>query len=693
MFKNLKLGLRLGFSFGVLAILLVILAVFSINNIDNVNRLIQDTVKDKMPMTISSNELINNANEAAAIVRNMIILKDRNEVLNENERINKAAISNNQILDELEMSMRSKEGKIKLQKLITAREAYLPQLTKLRELTLDGNDVEASKVLFGEFQDVQNAYLDAVHDLIKFQTDLMKETGTLAEHTAMNAKMVLIILAVILAIASLVIAFVITRSITKPIDICIGVAQKVAQGDMEVEIKIDSRDETGILLGELQNMVHSIRALTKDANMLVQAAVEGKLSTRADVSKHQGDFRKIVEGVNQTLDAVIEPVKESSAVLQEMAKGNLQVSVRGNYQGDHAEIKDTLNLTLETIQGYIGEISYVLNELSNGNLDVEISSEYRGDFVEIKNSLNQVVRSFNEVMGELNSAAEQVAAGSRQVSDSSQALSQGSAEQASTVEEITASVTEIAAQTKQNAANANQANELALSAKDNAVAGNNQMKEMLKSMEDINESSANISKIIKVIDEIAFQTNILALNAAVEAARAGQHGKGFAVVAEEVRSLAARSANAAKETTSMIEGSIKKVETGTKIANDTAIALDKIVGGVTRSAELVGEIAVASNEQATGIAQINQGISQVSQVTQSNTATAEQGAAASEELSSQAQLLKSMVNRFKIKGMQNAVKDYGRNQYQAGIKQVAPTGQLKTRKANISLDDPDFAKY
>ena len=294
-------------------------------------------------------------------------------------------------------------------------------------------------------------------------------------------------------------------------------------------------------------------------------------------------------------------------------------------------------------------IKKAADRVAQGDLNVNIDINSRDEIGALAWSLNNMTNNLNEVMTNINSAAEQVSAGSRQVSDSSLTLSQGATEQASSIEELTSSIEQIFAQIKQNANNATEASELAEKTKLNAEKGNQQMADMLKSMEEINNASSNISKIIKVIDDIASQTNILSLNAAVEAARAGQHGKGFAVVAEEVRNLAARSADAAKETTNMIESSVKKVEDGSKLANETAVALSRIVEDVAEAAKLVNDIAIASNEQTMGINQINQGIMQVSEVVQNNTATAEEGASSSEELFTQADILKQQVNSFKLK--------------------------------------------
>jgi methyl-accepting chemotaxis protein len=345
--------------------------------------------------------------------------------------------------------------------------------------------------------------------------------------------------------------------------------------------------------------------------------------------------------------------------------------------------------------------------IADGNLNVDIDISAKDETGQLASAFQRMSDNLNRIMRNIQSASDQVAAGAKQISALSVSMSQGATEQASSVEQLTASIEEISSQTRQNADNANEANELAEAAKRNALSGNARMKEMLEAMDEINSASQNISKIIKVIDEIAFQTNILALNAAVEAARAGQHGKGFAVVAEEVRNLAARSANAAKETTELIEGSIQKAESGTKIAQETAHALEQIVDDVSRVATLIGNIAAASNEQAIGIHQINQGIMQVSQVVQATSASLEEGAATSEELSSQADLLNEQVNQFRLRQeahhsrasldeinpelLRLIERMSGQRGIDSGESGHAP--ETSSPSAKIALSDQEFGKY
>lgn len=294
------------------------------------------------------------------------------------------------------------------------------------------------------------------------------------------------------------------------------------------------------------------------------------------------------------------------------------------------------------------ELGAAAARIADGDLVTEVKTSTGDELGDAAASFEIMRQRVHESVSDIHNVADQVAAGAKNVSDASMGLSQGATEQAASVEELSASISEIASQTASNAENAERANALTRNCRSHAEQGNEDMKAMLDAMEEINNSSNNISKIIKVIDEIAFQTNILALNAAVEAARAGQHGKGFAVVAEEVRNLAARSAKAAKETTDMIEGSIEKVNVGRTIANKTAEVLGAIVGNVADVADIVEGIAKASNEQKLAIDQINQGVNQVSQVVQSNSATSEEAASASQQLSAQADRMRERVRHFKL---------------------------------------------
>lgn len=286
--------------------------------------------------------------------------------------------------------------------------------------------------------------------------------------------------------------------------------------------------------------------------------------------------------------------------------------------------------------------------MANGDLTVRLNVESNDEIGHAANAFNKMSCQMNEVMSKISIASQQVASGSKNIADAGNMLAKGASSQASSVEELSASISEINEQTKNNAGNAEEANNLASDTHTKANIGNQRMEEMLQAMVDINESSNNIAKIIKVIDEIAFQTNILALNAAVEAARAGQHGKGFAVVAEEVRNLAARSAEAAKSTTEIIQHSIDKVNAGTELAKGTAQALHSIKESIDQVTVLVADIAQASQKQSSALQMLNQGVLQVSNVVQTNSSTAEESASASVELNAQAELLQEAVSKFKI---------------------------------------------
>ena len=369
-------------------------------------------------------------------------------------------------------------------------------------------------------------------------------------------------------------------------------------------------------------------------------------------------------------------VAQLSDAAKEIALGHVDVQMTKYYEDEFGELIDEYTEVINNIKYQAG----IAEELSKGNLTVTVTPKSQEDI--LGHALKSLVEDNHKLLNDISDAGYQVTVGSTQVASASQSLAQGSTEQASAIEEITASIDEIAEKTRQNAEQANSAADLVIKAIGDVQQGNEQMHDMMIAMQDINKASESISKIIKVIDDIAFQTNILALNAAVEAARAGEAGKGFAVVAEEVRSLAAKSAAAAAETAELIEDSINKVATGSKLAEETAEALGVITSVVQQSETLINNIAESSNYQATSVAQIEQAITQVSQVVQTNSATSQQCAAASEELSNQAARMRDLLSIYNL-GNKTFASGMGKNRF---------TASSDANEQIISLED-GFGKY
>ena len=402
-----------------------------------------------------------------------------------------------------------------------------------------------------------------------------------------------------------------------------------------------------------------------------------------------------------TTKAVVNPVRESMRMIEGLECGELNYRIKTNRTDEIGRLAKSLNSFADNLRD---EVLEAFNRLAQGDFSFQAKGL-------ISAPLANACQGLTEAMQTVKEASDQISSGALQVSETSSSLANGATQQAAALEEISASMTEMNEQTTNNADNAAAANKLSEEARLAADKGNHQMQTMVSAMEEIKSSAQDISKIIKVIDEIAFQTNLLALNAAVEAARAGQHGKGFAVVAEEVRNLAARSAKAAQETTALIQGSVDKTNNGSEIANETAKSLDAIVSDVTKVSDLVAEIAAASHEQSLGISQVNEGLTQLDEVNQQTTSTSEESAAIAEELSSQTTDMQQMLQKFTLRG------EVSRNTFTAPAQKPMQTYQKPVRTPpsqlshqpksspsasewggtpaaqTIKLDDDDFGKY
>ncbi|NTV14024.1 MAG: HAMP domain-containing protein [Desulfobulbaceae bacterium] len=465
---------------------------------------------------------------------------------------------------------------------------------------------QASTIVFGSGRLAFNAAMEALNGLYENARADAEESRQLAFKTTARSKLLAVLAVLFGGGFAMGAGIVISHKLTQPIQKMIGVLKQLAAGDTSA---VDN-----ISLGKEVNC-SSIKNC-------------GKLDCPSFGKK---DHCWVKSG--------------SLAVFKHCRENSDKDCHTCELYGAKSEI-DELASYLTSLSDNLRERQRLAMEIASGDFThhIELGSE--------KDELGMALRTMQDrlsaTINQTKLAGEEIANGAIQIADSSQSLAQGASTQASSLEEISSAMTQISSQTKMTADHANQAQELSNSARTAAEEGNQQMQQMVAAMEEIRVASQSVANVIKVIEEIAFQTNMLALNAAVEAAHAGQHGKGFAVVAEEVRNLAARSAKAARETADLIAGSVSKTENGTKIADQTAVALAEIMTRITRASELVKGIAEAAREQSQGIDQVSQGLHQIDQVTQQNSANAEQGAAASEELSGQAAQLNQLMQAFKL---------------------------------------------
>lgn len=568
-----------------------------------------------------------------------------------------------------------------------------------------------------------------------------------------NNRSVIIILSTILlaAIIGIFLLLAITRAITKPVALVLKSARAISrEGDLNQEIDIHSGDEIGQLADSFRELIDSLQTLASNVEEVAKGSVdidfqirsqhdvlsqsltrmrdalrakaeaansiaEGDLNTKVDVSSN-------VDTLGQAMQTMVKNLRESDKQIREAqakTEADLKMAeevvnevnttaenlinglldkrvVVDSAEGKYKTLINSFNSAIEGILAPVNETAIVLEAMAEGDLTKRVTGSYQNDLATIKNNVNQTLESLNDILTQVNVAVDQVSSGSTQVSSASQSLSQGATEQAASLEEISSSMTQVGSQTKQNAEGAEQANQLAEQAGKSADQGNQRMQDMLNAMNEINASSDQIQKIIKVIDEIAFQTNLLALNAAVEAARAGAHGKGFAVVAEEVRSLAQRSATAANETTELIEGSVAKTANGSKIAQDTATALEEIEQQVVKVSSLIAEINAGSREQNVAISEISDALTQIDHVTQSNSANTEESAAAAEELAGQAAHLKEMLTRFQLSTSIASVSSptqprKTQRQRVAGDQAVRIEGKGKPKQIASNLEDEEYS--
>lgn len=640
-FSNLPIGRKLALGFGAVAVLLIVVGYEGIATARRINGLMSDMqVAHAMP-ALHLKEANVQVLRISRAVRNALLDDDAATVEKRAADIKVYDSTFHAEFAQYAAHIKRDEQKQQAARLLERFRLLRPMQDEVVALARDGKDEEGKSRLntLRAHADTIDAILDSLQES---KLGLMTATAKAGDETATSSiRNLLIIIAIALIVAG-VAASGITRPITTALASLRHVAAGLAIGDIEQEITVTSKDETGQLATAMQQMVEAQRELASVARAISAGDTTRKVAVRSDKDTLGQSF----VALRQTIEAL---VNETDSLVTAARGGNLQQrSDAQQFQGSYRDLVHGINELLDAVVTPINEASDVMSRVADRDLTARVLGQYQGDFDRIKNSINVAAETLDDALSQVYGASEQVSAAGTQIASGSQALAQGSSEQAASLEEVASSLQEMSSSSKETATNARLARDMAVLTRDRVTEGRASMDKLSAAMEQIKRSSDETAKIVKTIDEIAFQTNLLALNAAVEAARAGDAGRGFAVVAEEVRSLAIRSAEAAKTTAALIEGSVSHAAQGVLSNADVMAKLVEIDNEVRRVTEIVAAIATAGEQQADSVEQINAAVGQLNAVTQQVAANAEESASASEELAGQSITMSDLVGTFHI---------------------------------------------
>jgi methyl-accepting chemotaxis protein len=715
-FLDLSMRAKLLISFGAVAVIAAVIGYVGVINISEINDR-STAIYDSVIIPVSQiDEVAINFEATFTSTLEMISYNDPVKIAETEKDIARYRENMTTYSDDFEKTIATPEMRDLFKEFLNARKTIAPYLTKAIELARQNKDQEAYKVMLVDAVEAKEHESSLIKEIIQMkmqQAKMRVEQNNAAAASSTRLMIGSLIGGVGIALAlGFFLASIIVGPLRKGVTMMqemgrgklgmrlrmnrkdeigmlttsmdgfaeslqkeiVGSMKKIAEGD--VSISINSRDQEDEIGPALQGMIQSVRAMATDVNTLSNATKCGNLMTRADASKHRGDFRMIVQGMDDCLDAVAVPLRDVSAVMAKMREGDLNARITANYQGEYDVLKRDINLLGESLNRTVQEVNTVLAEMAGGDMTTRISTEYKGDFSNIKDSINQLGAALESALNEVAEVVSATASAANQISSSSEEMAAGAQEQTSQAGEVATAVEEMSQTILENSKNAAATAETAKQSKLTAEAGGKVVQETVRGMERIakvvrtsaetvkalGKSSDEIGEITGVIDDIADQTNLLALNAAIEAARAGEQGRGFAVVADEVRKLAERTTKATKEIAGMIKqiqketagavGSMEEgtheVDTGIALVDEAGSSLREIVDTSQRVTDMVMQIASASAEQSTAAEQISKNVEAISAVTAQTAMGTQQVAKAAEDLNRLTTQLNELVGRFRL---------------------------------------------